>query len=259
MSSAMLECRGVLVRFGGVVALNEVNFTVQANAINSLIGPNGAGKTTMFNAITGLVPVQDGAITFQERNIIPLPPHTRGKMGVVRTFQNLEIFSNMNVVENVMAGMHRTMRYSLLHAVLKTPRYFRDERACYDKAMEMLDFVGLAHMAELPAGDLAFGNQRLLEIARAIASAPELLLLDEPAAGLNMKETRALGGLIRRIREELGVTIALVEHDMELVMDISDRITVLHFGQELAEGAPLEIQKNPDVIAAYLGEDDDET
>jgi branched-chain amino acid transport system ATP-binding protein len=257
-SGRVLECRDVTVRFGGVLALAEVDFSVDKGAIAALIGPNGAGKTTLLNAITGMVPVYGGTIRFSGKDITHTPAHKRGRAGVVRTFQNLEIFANMTVLENVMTGAHRRLRYSLLAAVLKTPSYFREEKLCVEFSLECLDFVGLAHMRDLPAGELAFGSQRLLELARAIASEPELLLLDEPAAGLNMKETRQLGGLISRIRAERGVTVALVEHDMDLVMSISDEITVLQYGQRLAKGAPAEIQRNPEVVAAYLGVDEEE-
>ncbi len=254
---AVLACTGLSVRFGGVQALSDVDFQVQSGTITTLIGPNGAGKTTLLNAITGLVPLASGRIVFKGQDITRLPPHARGKAGVVRTFQNLEIFSNMSVLENVMTGGHRRVRYSVLDAIVKTPRFFRGERECRKQALRKLDFVGLAALAEMSAAELAFGNQRLLELARAVASEPELLLLDEPAAGLNMKETRALGRLIHRVRDELGITVVLVEHDMDLVMSISDAITVLHFGQELTRGTPQQVQNDPAVIAAYLGDDDD--
>jgi len=256
MSSLMLSCSGIVVRFGGVYALNGVDFEAPRGDISAIIGPNGAGKTTLLNAITGLVPMQAGAVRLQGEDISRAPTFRRGKLGVVRTFQNLEIFSNMSVLENVMTGAHRLLRYNPLHALLKTPRYFREERKARDLALEKLDFVGLRGYEHDAAGDLPFGLQRLLELARALAAGPELLLLDEPAAGLNMKETRTLGKLIRRVRDELGLTIALVEHDMDLVMGISDTVTVLQFGQLLAKGTPLEVQRNPAVIAAYLGEDD---
>jgi branched-chain amino acid transport system ATP-binding protein len=254
----LLECRDVGVRFGGVKALDGVDFAAERGAVTAIIGPNGAGKTTLLNAVTGLVPLSSGAIAFQGRDLTALPPHRRGKAGVVRTFQNLEIFTNMTVLENVLTGCHRRLRYSVFDSLLKTPRYFRAEREYTDLAREKLEFVGLADKMHHPAGELPFGNQRLLELARAVAAEPELLLLDEPAAGLNMRETRNLGALIRRVRDELGITICLVEHDMDLVMEISDTISVLSFGRELARGTPLEVQKNPDVIAAYLGGEDED-
>jgi branched-chain amino acid transport system ATP-binding protein len=253
---SMLACRSLTVRFGGVEALKDVGVDVQEQSITSIIGPNGAGKTTFFNAVTGLVHLSEGSIRFQDVDITALPTHKRGQQGIVRTFQNLEIFSNMDVLENVMTGSHRLVRYSFLDCLVKTPSYFRQERECRNRAMEMLQFVGLGHQTRLFAGELPFGSQRLLELARALAADPVLLLLDEPAAGLNIRETRSLGELIVRIRDELGKTIVLVEHDMDLVMDISDHITVLSFGRVLASGTPPHVQKHPEVIAAYLGEEE---
>jgi branched-chain amino acid transport system ATP-binding protein len=255
-SRTMLSCRSLNVRFGGVEALSTVDVDVLEGSITSIIGPNGAGKTTLFNAVTGLVPLSRGAISFREADITALPPHKRGQAGIVRTFQNLEIFHNMNVLENVMTGTHRLVRYSFLECLFKTPRYFRGERECRERSLHMLEFVGLKDQRRLSASELPFGNQRLLELARALAADPVLLLLDEPAAGLNIRETRRLGELIVRIREEFGMTIVLVEHDMDLVMDISDRVTVLSFGKVLASGTPAQIQKHPEVIAAYLGVED---
>ena len=251
---SILDCREVMVRFGGVVALNKVNFSVPAKSITSIIGPNGAGKTTLINAITGFVSCSGGSIYFNGQDISAMPSHERARAGVVRTFQNLEIFSNMTVLENVMSGRHRLVDYSFFDCLLKTPRYWAEEKKCRQKAEELLDFVGLPDKWDVLAAELPFGSQRLLELARALASEPHLLLLDEPAAGLNIRETRSLAQLIQKIRDQLGITVALVEHDMDLVMSISDQVTVLSFGQVLATGTPLEVQKNPEVIAAYLGE-----
>lgn len=253
-SADMLALTGVRVRFGGVEALAGADFVIPRGAIASLIGPNGAGKTTLLNAITGMVGIAEGDILLDGRDVSRLPPHKRARAGVVRTFQNLEIFSNMTVLENVMAGRHRLTRYSIFDSLLKTPRFFRGERACRDAAMEKLEFVGLAGKKDHPAGDLPYGSQRLLEMARALAAEPKLILLDEPAAGLNTKETRALSELILTMRDRFGVSIGLVEHDMDLVMEISDRVTVLNFGAVIAAGTPAEIQRNPEVIAAYLGD-----
>jgi branched-chain amino acid transport system ATP-binding protein len=252
----MLSCRSLNVRFGGVEALKDVDVDVAENSITGIIGPNGAGKTTLFNVVTGLVPLAAGAVAFRDADITSMPTHRRGREGIVRTFQNLEIFPNMNVLENVMTGAHRLVQYSFLECLFKTPRYFRQERECRDLALEMLEFVGLEDKSSVSAGDLPFGSQRLLELARALAARPALLLLDEPAAGLNIRETRRLGELIVRIREEFGMTIVLVEHDMDLVMEISDSLTVLNFGMVLASGTPALIQGNPEVVAAYLGEED---
>ena len=259
MPDAMLHCADVGVRFGGVKALDGVSCVLAEGQITSVIGPNGAGKTTLLNAFTGMVPMTSGSISLRGERVDAQPPHVRAGKGILRTFQNLEVFTNMTVLENVMAGRHRKGAYGVLDAFFKTPRYHREERECREAAMRALEFTGIADMAELPAGELAYGNQRLLEMARVIAAEPELLLLDEPAAGLNMRETRELGTLIRRMRDELGITVALVEHDMELVMDVSDMIYVLCFGELLASGTPLEIQRNPAVIAAYLGTDDEDS
>ncbi len=254
----LLQCRSVTVRFGGVTALDGVDFDVAPGSITAIIGPNGAGKTTLLNAVTGLAPVSAGAIAFAGKDLTRMPPHARGLAGVVRTFQNLQIFTNMTVLENVLTGAHRSIRYNVVDAMLRTPRFHRAEHRAKDRAVELLDFVGLSARAEDSAGELPFGGQRMLEIARALAAEPELLLLDEPAAGLNMAETRGLGGLMRRIREELHVTVALVEHDMDLVMGVSDVLTVLHFGRVLARGGPRQVQEDPAVVEAYLGGPEEE-
>nr|WP_279355785.1 ABC transporter ATP-binding protein [Fundidesulfovibrio agrisoli] len=255
MLPELLAVRGVSVRFGGVQALTEVDLTARAGDITSVIGPNGAGKTTLLGVINGAVTPLGGSVRLDGADLSGRPIFERAAAGVVRTFQNLEIFSNMTVLENVMTGGHLHAGYTLLDSLLRTPRFRREEKRLAALCREKLDFVGLAHKAHLPAADLPYGEQRLLEIARAIAVEPKLLLLDEPAAGMNNKETQQLGAIIRRIRGELSIGVVLVEHDMELVMDVSDRITVLNFGRILAEGTPREIQDNPEVVAAYLGED----
>ena len=258
MAETLLNASGVSVRFGGVAALTEADFTVARGEIGSLIGPNGAGKTTLFNAITGMVGLHSGSVLLDGRDISGLPPHWRAGHGVVRTFQNLQLFTTMSVLENVLTGAHRRLKYTVAEAVLKLPRYWREERRAREIAAECLDFVGLSDLAEARAGDLPYGKQRLLEMARALAADPALLLLDEPAAGLNPRETKALGTLIRRVRDERHVTVALVEHDMDLVMGISDTVTVLSFGRVIARGAPAVVQRDPEVIRAYLGGGDDD-
>ena len=256
MTAALLDVTAATVRFGGIHALTEADFTIAPCTVTALIGPNGAGKTTLLNAITGMVPLTSGAVLLDGADISGLPSHKRAEAGVVRTFQNLEVFTSMSVLENVMAGRHALTRYSVAASLLRTPGFRRAERECREAALDCLEFVGLADLADAPAGDLPYGKQRLLEMARALAASPKLLLLDEPAAGLNSKETAELGHLIRAIRDRRGVAVGLVEHDMDLVMSVSDFVTVLHFGHPLAAGTPDQIQANPEVIKAYLGEDD---
>jgi branched-chain amino acid transport system ATP-binding protein len=253
-SAPFFSGEGITLRFGGVTALHDVAFSVAAGTVHAMIGPNGAGKTSLFNVITGFYAPDAGTVLLDGETLSGRPPHAIAQRGIVRTFQNLEIFTNMTVLENVLTGAHLSGKYGPLDFFLRTPRYFREERRLRDEAMAELDFVGLAGEAALPAGQLPFGSQRLLEIARALAARPRLLLLDEPAAGLNIRETAALGALIRRIVTR-GVTVLMVEHDMALVMDISDRVLVLNYGEVLAEGTPVEVQRNPAVVAAYLGEE----
>ena len=255
MASPLLDVCGVSVRFGGIQALDGVDLCLDSGHIVALIGPNGAGKTTLLGAVSGAVDPQGARVVLDGQDITGLSPSERAAAGVVRTFQNLEIFTNMTTLENVMTGAHRLGGYSLLDSLLRTPRFAAQERRLRRESLATLDFVGLAAKADLAAGDLPYGEQRLLELARAIASRPKVLLLDEPAAGMNTRETAALGELIRRVRSELDIAVVLVEHDMDLVMDISDTVVVLNFGRVLATGTPREIQENAAVVAAYLGGD----
>ncbi len=251
----MLELHGITQVFGGVTALQDVSFRINANEITGVIGPNGAGKTTLFNIVTGIYSQTSGTITFEGRDISRLPVERLAKLGMVRTFQNIELFGQMTVLENVMVGLHSRSHSGLFACSFKAPWAIKEEGRIKKEAYEWLTFAGIEDLAEVTAANLPFGKGRLLEIARAMACHPHLILMDEPAAGLNSQETQGLAALIRRIRE-MGITVVLVEHDMELVMDICDRIVVLNLGQKLAEGTPREIQDNPEVIAAYLGEDE---
>lgn len=250
----MLELQGITQVFGGVTALSNITCTIKPDAVTGVIGPNGAGKTTLFNIITGLYTQTHGSVLFKGENISGIPAEQLAKRGMIRTFQNIELFGTMTVLENVMIGLHSRSKSGLLACSFAMPWARSEERRIRSEAMEWLAFVGIESLASVQASNLPFGKGRLLEIARALASKPSMLLMDEPAAGLNSQETQTLAVLIRRIRD-LGVTVVLVEHDMELVMDICDRILVLNLGTLLAEGTPREIQDNPEVIAAYLGED----
>jgi branched-chain amino acid transport system ATP-binding protein len=254
VATPILEVRGLGKTFGGLRALDGVGFTVARGAIKAVIGPNGAGKTTLLNIITRLYQLDAGEIWLDRTRIDALPAHRIVRLGVARTFQNLRLFNDMTVLENVMVGRYPRTRAGLVAALVRPPSQRAEEQAIAERAWALLADVGLADHAHEIAGSLPFGKQRLLEIARALAAEPALLLLDEPAAGLNAEEAGALGALIRRIRLS-GVTTLLVEHHMELVMDISDEILVLNFGRALAEGTPQAIRTNPDVIQAYLGDE----
>ncbi len=248
----LLRVEGLTRAFQGLVAVDNVWFTVEAGTVHALIGPNGAGKTTLFNIISGLLAADDGRLFLGDRDITAAGPHRRAAFGLARTFQNIRIFAGMSVLENVMTGMHPRLGAPWLAAILRLPAARREERAAAERARELLAFVGISEHADRLASDLPYGEQRCLEIARALASRPALLLLDEPAAGMNPVETARLRTLLETVRKG-GTTILLVEHDIHFVMGLSDRITVLNFGRKIAEGTPAEVRADAQVIAAYLG------
>jgi branched-chain amino acid transport system ATP-binding protein len=254
INRALLEADGLCKSFGGVRAVQEVSFAVHPGQIKGIIGPNGAGKTTLFNLITGVYRPDSGDIHFNGHLLNGLAPHQVAARGVARTFQNVELFNRMSALENVMVGLHARTTAGFISAAFRLSATRREEQRIRAKALEILHFVGLADRSFAPSASLPFGLQRVLEIARALASEPGLLLLDEPASGLNAAETRALGLLICRIRE-LGTTVLLVEHDMSLTMEICDEIIVMDYGRILAQGGPREIQQDTAVISAYLGEE----
>jgi branched-chain amino acid transport system ATP-binding protein len=253
----VLEIQNVSKFFYGLVAIDDLTIKVKPGQIYGIIGPNGAGKTTLFNCVTGIYTPEEGTIKYKGENITGMAPHKIAGRGILRTFQNIRLFKEMSVAENIMAGYHTKSKQKWYHSIFHTPFYKKDEQTAWKKVEELMEFFGLSHFATVPTSDLSYGNQRKVEMARALAANPELLILDEPAAGLNENETIELTNIIRKISQK-DIGIMMIEHDMDMVMNLTDYITVINFGKEISQGEPDFVQNDPKVIEAYIGSDDEE-